>query len=444
MVDETGSNAARALYRVPGVYYEYRPIPDHAQRAFHTGVPAFVGFAQHRDAVHTGPATHHLVKQWEHFDRLFWNMPDGGYLSYAVRGYFENGGRQCIVVPIDSGQVGVAATAAALTAPFMPGGLMEDLDEIDLVCVPDVMMLARWEAPELIYEAQNAVLAHCHRMGNRFAILDAMRGEKNAPEPGVKDGDLCVERASRQWDSLAPGHGAIYFPWVMVRSWQSSDAGWSGNDVRGVVTAVGKIGATVIEDEILVPPCGHVAGIYARTDIRLGPHKAPANELIHDVLGVELSLNQRQLALLNEKGVNCLRSLPGRGIRIWGARTLSGESGWLYINVRRLFLTLVRWIEQNTNDLIFEPNNPLLWERFRQRLSRYCHDLFDQGALAGSSPDDAFYVKCDAETNPRLGIEVGTVIAEIGLAPVAPAEFVVVRITQSAGSMTIAVSPNSE
>jgi phage tail sheath protein FI len=135
---------------------------------------------------------------------------------------------------------------------------------------------------------------------------------------------------------------------------------------------------------------------------------------------------------LNDLGVNCLRSLPGRGIRVWGARTLSSRPGWRYVNVRRLFLTLIRWLEITMADLVLEPNTESLWAKIRQRVRSYCTELMKRGALAGHDPSEAYFVKCDAETNPPELRDQGVLVSEIGLATVVPAEFLYVRVTQSA------------
>src|SRR5262249_47074291 len=171
------------------------------------------------------------------------------------------------------------------------------------------------------------------------------------------------------------------------------------------------------------------AGIYARVDARIGVHKPPANEIIEGTIDLERDLDDEDQSLLNEVGVNCLRAFPGRGIRVWGARTLSGLPEWRYVNVRRLFTTLVRWIARSCQDLVFDAYPPALWEGIRGRLNSYCYTLFQKGALKGDAPAEAYYVKCDAETNPPEEREQGRVISEVGLAPVMPAEFIVVRIT---------------
>jgi phage tail sheath protein FI len=177
-----------------------------------------------------------------------------------------------------------------------------------------------------------------------------------------------------------------------------------------------------------LPPCGHVAGIVARTDARVGVFKAPANEEVLGILDLDRPIDDAVQDALNPEGVNCLRSFPGRAIRVWGARTLSRQPEWLYVNVRRLALTLRRWIDLNMAWATFEPNTPRLWVRIQRELTAYLTTLWRDGGLLGDVPEQAFYVKCDGETNPSELREQGSVVTEIGLAPSSPAEFVVVRI----------------
>jgi phage tail sheath protein FI len=177
-----------------------------------------------------------------------------------------------------------------------------------------------------------------------------------------------------------------------------------------------------------------VAGVFARCDARVGVFKAPANEALIGVLDLEFPLGPEVQAGLNPQGVNCLRALPGRGLRVWGARTLSADPTWLYVNVRRLFITLARWIDRNMGWAAFEENTPRLWTRIRRELGVYLGALWEAGALRGASAAEAFYVKCDAETNPAGDRDQGRVVTEIGLAPTAPAEFVVVRIAHLPGA----------
>jgi len=183
-----------------------------------------------------------------------------------------------------------------------------------------------------------------------------------------------------------------------------------------------------------VPPCGHVAGIFARSDTRVGVFKAPANEGLIGVLDLEFLIDASVQENLNPEGINCLRAFPGRGLRVWGARTLSADANWRYINVRRLFLTLARWIDRNMGWAAFEANTPRLWIRIQRELNVYLGQLWRAGALKGASAAEAFYVKCDSETNPAEERDLGRVTTEVGLAPASPAEFVVVRIIHRLGA----------
>ena len=203
----------------------------------------------------------------------------------------------------------------------------------------------------------------------------------------------------------------MYYPWVKVQDFDGAPK--------------------------LVPPCGHIAGVYSRTDRRLGVYKAPANEVLEGVTDLEWTLTNQQQDYFNQKRVNCIRSFPGRGIRVWGARTLSGQAAWTYVNVRRLFLTAVRWIAWNMSDVVFEINNPSLWARIERELTGYFMDLFRAGALKGGTPQEAFYVKCNAETNPPELRERSEVVTEIGLSPTIPFEYVIIRLIHGARGVTI-------
>jgi hypothetical protein len=400
--------------RAPGVYIEdITPTPA---AALATGVPLFIGFAeigaQPLKSDRTEKAKPVRLASWEDFEQRIGHAAPGSFLGYAVHGFFENGGQRCVVLPlrVDEEQRSPAALADALKNLFQKDennlrGVLDDIDETDLVCLPDVMMEEIQQSHETVFELQRQVLEYCKDMGERFAILDVLPGD-------TVDSEKIAEKAIQHWQELLPADGAIYFPWVRVKPLKGSGEQW-------------------------VPPCGHVAGIYARTDARMGFHKAPANEIVEGVLDLAVEITQELQGQLTDVGVNCLRSFARRGIQVWGARTLSGHRNWRYVNVRRIFLTLVRWIEHNMNDLVFEPNEPSLWDRVRERLGGYCYELFERGALKGRDPAEAFFVKCDAETNPLEVREAGQLICEIGLAPLRPAEFILIRITQSVAGATV-------
>lgn len=369
-------------YLAPGV--SRLEIFPASEPVFLTGVPVFLGYAAR------GPVNEPiLLGLWPQFGAIYGEPLRDGYLGYAVRGFFENGGPLCYVIRLDDTLDRQAALQRGLAAA-------RPLDAADLVCAPDLMRPARDGLPPdaaAVAAMQRAILDHCAGLGDRFAILDA--------RPTADIGEVLQQRAA-----LDSSYGALYHPWVVVPG-------------CGTPTAS-------------APPCGHVAGIFARCDQRIGVHKAPANEAVEGVLDLQAEPDYDAQLLLLARGVNHLRTLTGRGLRLWGARTLSADPTWRSINVRRLFLTIGRWLECFMRGLAFEQNDRRLWARILRELSAYLDGLFHRGALVGSTPNQAYYIKCDSETNPPDVVRAGMVVAEVGLAPVAPGEFVVVRMTHGA------------
>ncbi|MGR9087500.1 MAG: phage tail sheath family protein [Gammaproteobacteria bacterium] len=425
-------------YRGPGVHIDFAardtPLP------FTTGVPVFVGFGK------LAPGISKLTERpwcwiasWGQFEQsVEMSLHGASYLRYAVRGFFENGGERCAVLPIAETQ----PTADALGKPFrdtdslpsgVPGdlnGIMEDIEGIDLVCIPDLMREDIRQSFDTVLTAQRLVLNHCRKMGDRFAILDAF--------PGTED--LRIDRVISDRSKLQGSEGALYFPWLHVRELSMSVRDSRLNQGGQTENPAGSL--TIRRNDrgmCLVPPCGHVAGVYARTDAKSGVFKAPANEILEGAIDLGASLTQDEQAELIHSGINCIRSNPGRGIRVWGARTLSAHPHEQFVTTRRLVLTMVRWMDDNMSDLAFENHDESLWLRIRHRLNGYCEDLFQKGALQGQTREDAYFVKCDRELNAKEGRELGKVISEVGLATAAPAEFIVVRITQSARGPTAAL-----
>jgi phage tail sheath protein FI len=278
------------------------------------------------------------------------------------------------------------------------GGL-EVIEEITMLCAPDLM--AAYQAGALddtgLKAAQLAMIAHCENMGDRVAILDA--------PPGLTPQQVAKWRRDEAgYDSK---YAALYYPWVEIA------------DMEG--------------KPFMLPSSGHVAGIWARVDSERGVHKAPANEVVRGALGVEMQVTKGEQDLLNPMGVNCIRKFPGRGIRVWGARLLSSDPAWRYINVRRLFNYVEESIREGTQWVVFEPNDPFLWGRVTRDITAFLRTVWRSGALFGTTPEQSFYVKCDEELNPPEVRDQGQLIVEIGLAPVKPAEFVIFRISQWAG-----------
>ncbi|HET9131991.1 MAG TPA: phage tail sheath subtilisin-like domain-containing protein [Terriglobia bacterium] len=398
-----------ARYLTPGVYKEeVLPVTN---LELLTGVPAFLGIANPQPPVKDPQ----LLTSWDQklFQQKFGDPIPGSHLFYAVRGFFENGGLQCYVVPLQDGSVSSLEAGLAL---------LEPLETIDLICAPDILALrsdpqqsGRWVLadPVQVSEKQRQVMEHCARQGDRFAILDAL--------PGADLETVATQRRALG-RTIASSYAALYYPWIRP----------IGSAIEGSQDGTQKGSG-------FVPPCGHIAGVYARTDQQFGVFKAPANEVLKGVIELEVNLNNDQQGDLNPQGINALRVFPGRGIRVWGARTISPEP-WRYVNVRRLFITLHRWIDLNLADVVFEPNDQRLWAQITRELTDYLTDWYRKGALQGASPETAFYVKCDAETNPPAKRDIGQVTTEIGLAAAVPGEFIVIRIIQSPDSTTLSTA----
>jgi len=266
-------------------------------------------------------------------------------LAHAVRGFFENDGLLCYVVPLPH-------SAPAVDA--LRGGLERSnvLDGVDLVCAPDVMREA--SRPD-VATMQREILEHCWSRGDRFAVLDGL------PEPDP----VKVETQRAGLAGVHGGFGALYYPWLAVPG-------------RGSLPPY-------------VPPCGHVAGAYSRSDQRVGVHKAPANEVIDGVLDLQVRLTEAQVGQLYAHGVNCLRALVGRGIRVWGARTLSDGPAQRDVNARRVLSTIGRWVERFMTLLVHEPNDVRLWVRIMREVAGYLDGLFQRGVLKGDTAEQAYF-----------------------------------------------------
>jgi phage tail sheath protein FI len=283
------------------------------------------------------------------------------------------------------------------------GGL-EAIEEVTMVCVPDLMSAYQQGAVDLetVQAVQLGMIAHCELMGDRVAILD--------PPPGLNVQQVKEWRMDKaRYDSK---YAALYWPWIKV-----ADPATGGM--------------------IHVPPSGHMAGIWGRNDDTRGVHKAPANEVVRGAVNLELQITKNEHALLNPTGINCLRAFSGAGLRVFGARTLSSDPAWRYLNVRRLFNYLEESILGGTQWVVFEPNDRMLWARIRRTISAFLVNEWRKGALFGSTPDEAFYVVCDDTTNTAESIDAGQVICQIGVAPVKPAEFVVFRLAQFSGGTSL-------
>jgi phage tail sheath protein FI len=379
-------------YLSPGVYVEEVDRGSKPIEPVGTNTVGFLGESM------MGPVNQPvLCTNWSQFVKTFGDFTQSTHMAHAVYGFFNNGGSRCFVVNVgapasldqsgDKGDVSQDPTHDGLyigkdNGPGARTGLkcFDEIDEISIVAAPGQISPA----------IQDALLTHCETRKDRFAILDS-------PE-NIQGG---VDKLPRPRDSK---YGAYYFPWIQVY-----------DPERG---------------NIYIPPAGHIAGVYARTDNERGVHKAPANEIVRGALNLKYNVSRGEQDILNPKGINCIRTMQGGGIRIWGARTLSSDPSWRYINVRRLFIMVETSIERATQWVVFEPNDHRLWKRVTRTISAFLTLVWRQGALFGETPEKAFYVKCDEETNPPETIDIGQLIVEIGMCPVKPAEFVIFRIGQ--------------
>lgn len=339
-----------------------------------------------------------LCTTFGEFKRFFGDFStdaDQRRLAHAVYGFFNNGGTRCYVMRVSAA---TDITVALLNRTFEP------IDEIALVAAPGITNAS----------VRSAIDSHCRNAGDRFAIFDS--GETVVDSSGNLDLTLLDPANANNVLPDNSDYAAFYFPWIQVF------------DPATMLPNPASQGL------LYVPPSGHLAGIYARVDTARGVHKAPANEVVRGALGLRYNLSRSQQNGLNSQGVNAIRDLNGN-IRVWGARTMGGDANgeWRYISVRRLFLFLRESIDEGTQWVVFEPNTPALWAKISRNITAFLTNVWRAGALFGTSPQEAFYVKCDAETNPPEVRNDGQVITEIGVAVVKPAEFVIFRISQWAG-----------
>lgn len=269
------------------------------------------------------------------------------------------------------------------------------VDEISILCAPDLY------SPIFIPNEREALvddlLTHCETLRDRFAIIDVPSGSADVLTLSVSAFPL---RPSK--------YGAVYYPWIKVIN-------------------------HLTKQEKLVPPGGHIAGIYARSDRENGVHKAPAGEEIHGATALEFQITDGEQGILNPKSINCIRFFPSKGKMVWGARTMTLDPLWKYVNVRRLLIFLEESIEEGMKWVAFESNDERLWARVRKTVTQFLVGVWERGALMGATPEEAFYVKCDRTTMTQEDIDKGKIVVVIGVAPVKPAEFVIMSIAQTSG-----------
>ena len=399
-----------STYQAPGIYIEEVSSGARPIQAVGTSTAGFVGVAPNPKAFLNEARA---INNWPQFVKEF--TAEGSlstHLSHAVHGFFYNGGHRCYVVNVGpDAPVSGGAERTGLD-------VLEAIDEIAIVAIPGFTDPGSYEA----------ALTHCENLKNRIAILDALDPVRDidrlvqvatVPVP-AKPGEVkapAPKLGAETTGGLRPrisqgGYGAFYFPWIVIRD------------------------PLAPKNMVAAPPSGHMAGIYARTDATRGVHKAPANEAIRGALNLTYRLTSEEQGELNQNGVNCIRLFPRDGILVWGARTVADGAGpWRYVNVRRLFIMLEASIARSTGWVVFEPNDASLWKFIRRDITAFLQRVWLDGALMGASPEEAFFVKCDSETNPPEVVDAGQVVILIGIAPVKPAEFVIFRIGQSASGV---------
>jgi uncharacterized protein len=383
-------------YLTSGEYVEKTSISVGPIQRVGTSTAGFVGMAEKGDEFDDNPT---LVTSWLEFVSKFGRYTLAQpYLAPAVYGFFANEGGRCYVIKVknaatDADYIGVDKGPSNRTGLQAFAGV----NGINIICIPGI-------TSDLV---QKAMIIHCETMKNRFCILDP-----------IKDSDINAIRKQEELLVSRKGYAAIYYPWIKV----------------GIETLDGGQ-VKLIND--CVPPSGYLAGVYARTDRNTGVHKAPANEIVQGAIGVKAAVTQRQQDILNPLGINSIRAFAGRGIRVWGGRTISDDSLWKYVNIRRLFIFLEESIAEGTQWVVFEPDNQKLWARVKQSITQFLTEVWKDGALMGSRAEQAFFVNCDLTTMTRDDIANGRLIIVIGVAPVKPAEFIIFRVAHSSVGSTV-------
>jgi hypothetical protein len=274
-------------------------------------------------------------------------------------------------------------------------GALAEIDDIAIVATPDTVSLDEAAGKTAV----DHLIAHCEQNRYRIAVIDPPQ------DSSISE----VRRFRSQFDTK---YGALYYPWLrIVDPTRRPDPG--------------------MPPPLLdIPPSGAVAGIYARSDIERGVHKAPANEVVLGITEFTTNVTYDRQSVLNPEGINALRFFEGRANRVWGARTMSSDPEWRYVNVRRLFIYLEHSIDRSTQWAVFEPNNERLWASVRQTIEDFLLQVWTTGALMGTKPEEAFFVRCDRTTMTQNDLDNGRLICLIGVAPTYPAEFVIFRIGQ--------------
>jgi len=341
---------------------------------------------------------------------LDWNDQLAGADAIALMGLLTSATAAGRLTGGNDGELPAAADFAGSEAdpdnPLLTAtGLaaLGEIDDIAIVAMPDAATLA----DDLeVFTATQSLVTHAENLRYRIAVVDG------PPASSMNE----IRRFRGQFDSK---YAALYHPYVEILD--PTERAAQGRPPK----------------KLLIPPSGFVCGIYARSDIERGVHKAPANEIVRGLTRFEANINKARQDVLNPEGINALRFFEGRGNRVWGARTMSSDPEWKYVNVRRLFIYIEHSIDKGTQWAVFEPNGPRLWANIRQTVEDFLLVLWRDGALLGDKPEQAYFVRCDRTTMTQNDLDNGRMICLVGVAPVKPAEFVIFRIGQWTGDAKV-------
>jgi hypothetical protein len=409
----------------PGVYVQelsgLRTI-----EAVPTSVAAFLGLAPDATA-HLGELV--AVNNWSQFCTEFASGDNvvGTNLSHAVGGFFANGGSRCFIVNL--------ADKDALAGTDLPRTglrLLEENDEISIVAAPGRTDVASHEA----------LASHCELLGDRICILDLPNVKNTELLKTVESLDLAPVGKDKDKDkdpdagtTNATGDSSAVF--TKPCRPRVSPGGYSVTYFPNIV-AINPLNPS--GPPVVISPSGHMAGVMARVDSKRGVHKAPANVPIAGVLDLKYRVTSSEQADLNSKGINCIRFFSNDGVLVWGARTLAEESSDMrYVNVRRLVIMIEQSIKRNTRWVVFENNDRTTHKTVASVCRNFLRGCYRDGALVGASEEEAFFVKCDDETNPPDSVDSGKLVCLIGLAPVKPAEFIIFKIGQTSANSQVEV-----
>lgn len=406
-------------YLAPGVFVEETHLAGHPIEGVSTSTAAFVGLMA------KGPvgAVSAPISSYDEFERAYGDdndlildgQPHTNYMAHAVRGFFDNGGKRLFVVRVSPPQTQAKgpetlrpnafrgllrrvlqtrfAAQIAPTATYRDAlRQLEDAADVSIIAAPSAAHAFQdpVEAAEHLSSVHAELISHAEKMQHRIAVLD--------PPP-----NLSPQEVTTFASILDSSHAALYYPWLKYATLGTKS----------------------------VPPSGAVCGIYARTDLQRGVWKAPANATVTGISGFERDIHAAEQETLNPVGVNVSRKISGRGLRLYGARTLSSDPEWRYVSVRRYLSYLEKSISDGIGWTVFEPNGEPLWAECKNRIEAFLSDSWRQGALQGQSASDAFFVRCDRTTMTQSDIDNGRLIAEVGVAVLKPAEFHIFRIKKN-------------